>query len=77
VGGYPRSDHRQLKQLLLQRKRFVVRTLVERLFAYALGRPLDPINQQYVDAVLQQTQPEGYRLRDLIVAVVKSPLFTQ
>ncbi|MEL6898604.1 MAG: DUF1592 domain-containing protein, partial [Planctomycetota bacterium] len=71
------SDIRQLKQLLLQRKRFVVRTLVERLFAYALGRPLDPINQQYVDAVLQQTQPEGYRLRDLIVAVVKSPLFTQ
>ncbi|WP_404311052.1 DUF1592 domain-containing protein [Neorhodopirellula lusitana] len=50
-------------------------TTVRRLLSFAIGRELRPADRCFVEAILDDTQDEGYRLRDLVEGVINSPPF--
>ncbi len=51
------------------------RTAVDRLLTFALGRQLTPTDRCTVDAIVERTAPEGHRIQDLILEVVRSRPF--
>lgn len=55
----------------------LVRSVVEKLLVYALGRGLDPSDRPTVGAILEQLDPEHPTLRDAIEAIVLSDAFTK
>jgi hypothetical protein len=57
------------------RKQDFARSLVSRVFTYALGRSLELSDQQAVDDVLDQFARDDYRLRGLVHKVVVSEPF--
>jgi len=74
-GGDMFSGLPELKQKLISRKRFFVRTFTERLLMHALGRRIEPIDRESVDAILDQVQGDNYPTAQLIEAIVMSDLF--
>ncbi|MCK5942407.1 MAG: DUF1585 domain-containing protein, partial [Planctomycetes bacterium] len=64
-----------LKAVLVADPTFV-RTVAHKLFVYAVGRDLRPVDRLRVDlAVRQLLQGERVTLRDLILLVVRDPAF--
>ncbi len=62
---------------LQQHKRdTVTRSLIEHLFAYALGRDLSFADAPEIDAILHGVQADGYRARALLRRIVQSHAFT-
>jgi hypothetical protein len=65
-----------LTQLLLDKYRDqFVRTAVEKLLTYALGRGLEYYDQPTVRAIARDAAGEDYRMSSLIAAVVRSTPF--
>ena len=52
-----------------------VRTVVEKLLTYAIGRGLEYYDSPTVRSVARETESSGYRLADLVVSVTKSVPF--
>tara|TARA_R110002096_G_scaffold91625_10_gene207310 strand:- start:3074 stop:5650 length:2577 start_codon:yes stop_codon:yes gene_type:complete len=71
------ADIVEFKRLLLKREDDFARNFVEKLFIQALGRELAVTDRPHIRKVLATTKPDGYRLRDLILACVESDLFRQ
>jgi hypothetical protein len=64
-----------LRGMLLERgEEFALATL-ERLMTYALGRELEARDQPAAREILRQTEANGYRFHDLVLAVVNSVPF--
>lgn len=74
-GGDSFSGPVGLKHYLLSHPDRFVDGVVSRLLTYALGRELDVRDQPAVRSIMEQTGPGGYRLDDLIVAIVNSVPF--
>ena len=62
------------KKVLMNRQDAFARNLVERLLMHLLGRELQVTDRPTIQRILAVTRPEGYRLRDLVLAVVESSL---
>ena len=75
LGGTTFNGPQGLKQMLLSRSGEFVHATLERLMTYALGRELDARDQPTVRDIMRQTEADGYRFHDLILAVVKSVPF--
>ncbi len=69
------ADVRGLKQLILQDQRQIARNLVRQLVTYSTGAPVQFGDRQTVEAILDQSKADGYGVRTLIHAIVKSELF--
>lgn len=66
----------ELKAYLLQhRRRDIAKNVVRRLLTYSLGRELTWRDRFAVEEILQQSQKNDDKLRDLIVAVCQSNAF--
>jgi mono/diheme cytochrome c family protein len=65
-----------LRSLLVKRKDEYVRTLSEKLMAYALGRGIDYADLPATRRVARDGEAGGYRWSSLVLGVVKSPGFT-
>ncbi|MCC9656535.1 DUF1592 domain-containing protein [Rhodopirellula halodulae] len=50
-------------------------TTVRRLLSFAIGRELRPADRCFVEAILDEAETDGYRLRDLVEGVINSPPF--
>jgi mono/diheme cytochrome c family protein len=66
---------RGLRALLLNKREQFVRTVTEKLVAYAVGRELEYYDQPTVRKVAQDAAPREYRWSSLILGVVRSPAF--
>lgn len=70
------SNIRDFKQLILDHEeRTVARNVVAQLATYATGAPIGFSDREQVDAILDKTSGSGYRLRDIVHAIVRSDLF--
>lgn len=67
----------EFKQLLLDRKEVLVRNLVSQLVEYATGGPVEFSDRSAIDAIINQTRENEFRVRDLLHAVVQSRLFRE
>ncbi|MCC6508199.1 MAG: DUF1592 domain-containing protein [Pirellulaceae bacterium] len=74
-GGDRFSGPEELRALLLKRDEFFVRTVTSRLLSHALGRRIEATDRAEVDKIVSSLTDNGYRLADLIIAVVTSDLF--
>jgi hypothetical protein len=70
------SDVREFKRMILKHEeRTVARNLVSQLATYATGAPIGFSDRKQMEAILERTRPSGYRLRDMLQAIVSSDLF--
>ncbi len=74
-GGKEISGPQGLRKMLLNRSDEFVQATLERLMTYALGRELEPRDQPTIRDMMHQTEADGYRFHDLILATVKSTPF--
>jgi Protein of unknown function (DUF1592)/Protein of unknown function (DUF1588)/Protein of unknown function (DUF1585)/Protein of unknown function (DUF1587)/Protein of unknown function (DUF1595) len=65
----------EFKQLLLQEKDQVARSLAEKLVAYATGGPVKGSEQSKIDAIVSKISAKDYGFRSLIHEIVLSDLF--
>ena len=49
--------------------------MTKHLLRYGLGRPLSFIDQQAVDAIVEASEKDGYKLKGLIVSIITHPIF--
>jgi hypothetical protein len=75
VSGLEFSGPQGLKNMLLGRSGEFVQATIDRLMTYALGRELDARDQPTIREIMRQTEAEGYRFHDVILAIVKSVPF--
>ena len=66
-----------LRDLLAARERRLARGLLTKLAGYAVGRRIEPGDRGAIEAILDQTAADGYRVRDLLLALVASDLFAR
>jgi hypothetical protein len=74
-GGAAFRDFAEFKTLLAQQHDRFRRALAERLFAYALGRAVEPSDRPTIDAMTSQAAGGDDSLRSLIQALVASETF--
>ena len=58
-------------------RRLFCTTLVTHLLTHALGRHIEPEDRFAIDKIMVSVEDDGYRLRDLVVAVTTSDLFAR
>lgn len=75
-GGGAFGNVRELKELLVKDPRLLARNLLSHLVLYATGTPVRFADRPEVEAILDRSAEEGYRVRDLIEELVVSELFT-
>lgn len=73
--GRAYADAAEFKKLLVQDLERFVRAFVEKLATYSLRRPMRPGDEEAIRGIAAQAKDGGYRLRDLILALVASDLF--
>ena len=64
-----------LRRLLLERPETFVTTVTEKLLTYALGRGVTATDAPAVRAIVRESAADEYRLRALVLAVVRSVPF--
>lgn len=65
-----------LKALLLRDKRQLARNILGQLTTYATGTPVRFSDRPVIERILDDCAAQGFRVRDLLVHFVKSPIFT-
>ncbi len=75
--GEPFEDIRTFKRLLLRDPNRLAHGMTHQLMTYALGRGLGFSDRPDVDAIVKSIEPDRYRFRDLIHAIVASDAFTR
>jgi hypothetical protein len=69
------SGVRDLKKLFLADERGIAANLASQLIVYATGAPVRFEDRPKLEAILNRTKTGNYGTRDLIEAIVESPLF--
>lgn len=69
------SNVRELKALLLANPRQLARNLIRQLLVYSTGAPTRFGDRKEIEAILDQTAASHFATKDLVVALVQSPLF--
>ena len=68
-------DIDELKELLLQDKDQLARSLTEKLLTYATGQAPDKNDRPQIDAIIGRIRGKGYGLRTLVHEIVRSEMF--
>jgi hypothetical protein len=69
------STPSELSAVMLKRPIPLVRNFMNRLMAYAIGRPIEYFDQPTIRAITRAAEPSGYKMSSLILGVVKSEPF--
>ncbi len=65
----------ELRAALVKRSDVVVTHFTEMLMAYAVGRRMEFYDMPTIRSIVNNAAPNGYRVSDLILGVVRSPAF--
>ncbi len=65
----------ELREILLSRRDEFVHTLTEKLFTYAMGRPVNYYDIPVIRKITREAAPTEYRWSSLIEGIVSSPAF--
>jgi cytochrome c551/c552 len=75
VDGTPLQGPGDLRQALLSRSDAFVTTATEKLFTYALGRPVQYYDMPAVRSIVRRAARDDYRFSSLVLGVVESAPF--
>jgi hypothetical protein len=73
--GTPITKPSELTAVILKRPIPLVRNFTEQLLAYGIGRPVQYFDQPTIRAITRAAEPNGYRVTDLIMGVIRSDVF--
>jgi hypothetical protein len=73
--GTPVTNASELAAVLLKRPIPLVRNFTDVLLSYAIGRPVEYFDFPTIRAITKAAEPNGYKVTDLILGVVKSDAF--
>ncbi len=66
---------KELKKILMERKDQVIRSIVTRMMAFALGRSLVDSDHGEIDRIVESVRNDEYRSQKLIIEIVRSVPF--
>jgi hypothetical protein len=75
LDGRPFKDVHELKHLLASNPRQLARNLLQQFTVYATGTPVRFSDRQEIETMLDNCAADGYRVRDLMLALIKSKIF--
>jgi hypothetical protein len=75
VDGTPLHGPNDMREALLSRSDAFVTAATERLFTYALGRPVRYTDMPTVREIVRRAAPDNYRFSSLILGIVESAPF--
>ena len=75
VDGTPLGGPGDLRRALLNRRDAFVTTATERLFTYALGRPVQYADMPTVRAIVRRAAASDYRFSSIVLGIVESAPF--
>ena len=75
LDGRTFQDVNDLKTLLAADPRQLARNMLQQFTIYATGTPVRYSDRREIEAILDACAPDGYRVRDLLLALVESRLF--
>ncbi|MBM3726584.1 MAG: DUF1588 domain-containing protein [Acidobacteria bacterium] len=75
LDGKTFRDIRELKAIFAAQPRQLARNLLHQFTVYATGSPIRFSDRPDVEAILDAHAATGFRVRDLIVSLVQSPIF--
>ena len=75
VDGQLFEDIHELKLILLNDQRQLARNLLYQFTLYSTGTPVRFSEREEIEAILDECEPNGYRVRDLVHALVQSVIF--
>ena len=73
--GTPFETYEELRNLLVERDNRIAQAYTKALLGYGIGRPIRFNDAGDIDNIIKTTQEGGYRLKDIILEVVKSEKF--
>jgi hypothetical protein len=73
--GRPFANIHELKALFAANPRQLARNLLHQFTLYATGTPVQFSDRRDIEAMLDACAKDGYRVRDLVHALVQSPIF--
>jgi mono/diheme cytochrome c family protein len=74
-GGRSFTTPAELKAIMTENKGAFTRALAEKMLTYATGRGMELSDRPAVSRVARRVEGNGYRLRELVLAVVESATF--
>lgn len=75
LDGSEFEDIKHLKQILASDPRILARNLLQQLTIYATGTPVRFSDRPVIESILDQCQPQAYRIRDLLHGLIQSKIF--
>lgn len=69
------NDIVEFKQLLMSQQDTFAKALVKHMLSYALGRDIKVYDDTHIEQILKASKVNGYRLKDILMAIVQSPIF--
>lgn len=75
LDGQKFGDVRELRQILIDNERELARNLLYQLTVYATGTPVRFSDRPKIEHILDEAAADGYRVRDLLLALVQSTIF--
>lgn len=75
MNGVTFNDIRDLKAILASNPRQLARNLLHQLTLYSTGTPVRFSDRPEIESILDACASDGYRVRDLILALVQSRIF--
>jgi len=76
IDGRTFSDVHALKAILAANPRQLARNLLHQFTVYATGTPVRYSDRREIESMLDACEKDGYRVQDLIMALVGSEIFT-
>lgn len=74
-GGLRFAGPAELKDVLMTRRRAFLRTMVEKMFTYAVGRPVEAYDERAVREILARMEADDNAMTSLVQAIVASRPF--
>ncbi|MFK7734714.1 MAG: DUF1592 domain-containing protein [Pirellulaceae bacterium] len=71
------SDVSEFKQLLFQKKEQIAKNFIEKLVVYATGGEIQFADREAINSILDQTRSDDFPVKDILHAIVQSPLFRE
>ena len=64
-----------MKEIVASKPRQLAKNLLHQFTLYSTGTPVRYADRRGIDEILDQCEPNGYRVRDLLHGLIKSAIF--
>ena len=71
------NSYSEFRSHLVGYEEKLARNMVESLLVYGLGRDIEFTDAPHIDQIIENTRANKFRLKDMIYAVIESPLFVK